>query len=90
MTYDHPGTSETVLYTIPHWAIVNLQYSVQNKTRLFIYHNCDAIPNATATDWRYARWDPSYYTINSPIKCWTCDKPIPEDIQTLYILLSMK
>lgn len=90
MTYDHPASSETVYYTIPHWAIVSLQYSFIARTRLFIYHNCYEKPNVPNEEWKGARWHVSNEFDRDPNKCWKCEKHIPDDIQTIYTLLSME
>ena len=81
-----PASFEKVVFDKPHWVIT---ISLDAPTEVWLAHRCISTGLNTARqtyEWRVMvpRLMPD------KTKCVFCDEKMPDDIQTLYILLSMK
>ena len=85
-----PRKSDKVLYQTKDWAIVQITYDVINVAKLVVFHSCGGLKGLD----RRGTWGYSYWDLHQMGKlktgCWECKEDYPEDIQTLYVLLSME
>ena len=89
MGLEYPGHGE-VLWTIGNWAIVggdDFNYGIWDHLNSVILHQCDPtydpVTHRQGTTVPRSFWG---HLANLPHPCYYCNEPVPDEIQTLWIL----